>query len=56
MFILSVCVCVCVADHAGAGRAAGVGVGQHPSPQRHVGTHRGRAGRAGCVSADHCLF
>ncbi|KAK1885770.1 Syntaxin-10 [Dissostichus eleginoides] len=29
-------------------RAAGVGVWQHQSPQRHVGTHRGRAGRAGC--------
>ncbi|KAF3852857.1 hypothetical protein F7725_006212 [Dissostichus mawsoni] len=36
------------ADHGGPGRAAGVGVWQHQSPQRHVGTHRGRAGRAGC--------
>ncbi|XP_056266301.1 syntaxin-10 isoform X1 [Pseudoliparis swirei] len=43
-----VCVCVCAADRGGAGRAAGVGVGQHQSPQRHVGTHRERAGRAGC--------
>lgn len=45
-------VCVCVADHTGTGWPAGAGVRQHQSPQRHVRTHRWRAGRAGCVSVN----